>query len=91
MIGAPHIYSNNNGGGLTAAQVQAMIDASVSNNSGAIPVLTANPTDFSVPTAPRVWIVGNELRFWDGTAVNVMDTKSDNLLKDLSGNNIVID
>ena len=77
MIGAPHIYSNNNGGGLTAAQVQAMIDAAVSSNGGGVPVLTANPTDFSVPTAPRVWVVDDEVRFWDGTAIQTLETGSD--------------
>jgi len=71
-MGTNNYIVNNNGGGLSQAEVLALIAANSSN--GGIPNLPSDPTDFSDPNTPTVWLNGGVMKYWNGTEIKIMDT-----------------
>jgi len=70
--GYNYAFGRHNFRGRRAINITQLI-ASASgstSSSGAIPSLSSDPTDFSDPNAPTMWITPTgEVRYWDGAQV----------------------
>lgn len=72
-------------GGLTQAQIQALIDASIVNNTNIIPQLAVNPTS---PNEGDIWFntTNGEFTIFANGQVSTLDIKGDTIFEDLAGN-----
>lgn len=60
--------------------------------NGGVPSLTTDPTDFTDSNTPRLWVnsSSNQVKFYDGTQIRIIDTHEGQVL-DAFGNELITD